>query len=82
MSRNFFNILEGFQNVEESLNGPEGQYVEEIDFANMSRNTSQYVEEKFVDILEVSILSKNFNWTDSMYKDNFNLDHIWLFCKN
>ena len=29
MSRNFFNILEGFQNVEESLNGPKGQYVEE-----------------------------------------------------
>ena len=29
MSRNFLNILEGFQNVEESLNGPEGQYVEE-----------------------------------------------------
>ena len=31
MSRNFFNILEGFQKVEESLDGPEGQYVEEID---------------------------------------------------
>ena len=31
MSRNFFNILEGFQKVEESPNGPEGQYVEEID---------------------------------------------------
>ena len=59
-----------------------GQNVEEIDFANMSRNTSQYVEEKFVDILEVSIFSKNFNWTDSMYKDNLNLDHIWLLCKN
>ena len=29
MSRNFFNILEGFQNVEESLNEPKGQYVEE-----------------------------------------------------
>ena len=29
MSRNFLNILEGFQNVEESLNGPEGQYVED-----------------------------------------------------
>ena len=29
MSRNFFNILEGFQKVEESLDGPEGQYVED-----------------------------------------------------
>ena len=51
MSRNFFNILEGFQKVEESLDGPEGQYVEDCwpkcrgtRFANMSRNTSQYVD--------------------------------------
>ena len=65
MSRNFFNILEGFQKVEELLDGPEGQYVEDClpkcrgyRFAKMSRNTSQYVD-KFFDVMSTQNSSAN-----------------------
>ena len=57
MSRNFSNILEGFQKVVESLDGPERQYVEDCwqkcrgnQFAKMSRNTNQCVD-NFFDVM-------------------------------
>ena len=45
----------------------------------MSRNTGQYVAEKFVDILEVPILSKKINLTDLLYLDDLNLGHDGFF---